>query len=356
MVEYSPAERVRLGGWFFILSLLVALLIFVGGVVRLSGSGLSIPEWPLIQGSLLPPLSDKGWLAVYQTYYRQIHGLEVSGPQDSAHTDLMSLRRFKQMFAIEYLHRLLAALVGIVFLVLLLQAMRSPPLRHEIGARLWGMLILLVVQAVLGGIVVKLDLRAEFVALHLGLAFAFFGLILWTSLMLFLPLQTAQARGPLWPYRLSWLALLLVYSQIISGGLVAASHAGYLYNTWPTMAGEWIPAWEQLWAENTQPIILNFFKNPLLIQFFHRWWAFVAAAAVFALLLATLRLPLSHRARFGLRALGSIVILQLVLGITTLVTRVSLSFAISHLMVGLILFALLVFLTYELKGHAAKVA
>lgn len=378
VIESTPhsQDTQRLGVWFLILSLLLATLVLVGGFVRVSGSGLSIPEWPLIQGSLLPPFSRQGWQEVYKTYYREIHNLELTGsyddkglpsqplslnkterltPTPTSSPELLSLKRFQWMFAIEYMHRFVAALVSLVFLVLSVQIWRREKLRQRFGGRTIGLALLLFSQAVLGGIVVKYDLKADAVALHLGIAFVFFGWILWTAFQLLFttPLALRQAPQTQWLRRLSWMALAAVYLQVLSGGLVAGTHAGYIFNQWPMMGQSMVPASELLWNSQLKPVWLNLLENQVLLQFFHRWWAIAAAMAVFVLLFSSLKAQIrgevSSRCRFGLRALASLVVTQILLGIMTLIAVVPATLALLHLMIALLLFAVLLLVAYELR-------
>ena len=339
----------RLAVWFFVLTLAIAFLVLVGGTVRITDSGLSIPEWPIINGSLLPPLTEADWVTVYNTYYDKIHNMQVTGPSDARFSDLLTMSEFRFIFAVEYFHRFMAAVVSILFFALFFQIMRSEALKAvkaRYSKRLIGMAVLLVSQAVLGGIVVKLDLRAEFVSVHLGLAFAFFALVFWTGLQLCFGEE--RKTGTSFVMKLGWTALALVFLQVISGGLVAATKAGYLLNTWPHMGSSFVPPFEMLVQPHIGPFWVNFFKNPILVQFVHRWFAFIAAAGVFMLVFVGMAEHTNRRARLVLRAVASVVVLQILLGITTLVTKVQALVAIAHLMVGLLLFALLVWGCFEL--------
>jgi cytochrome c oxidase assembly protein subunit 15 len=305
----------------------------------------------------LPPFTHAGWQTVYQTYYREIHGItQFDGNSiNRSHGPLMSLGKFQVMFAIEYAHRFVAALVSIVFLVLAMQIFRQAVLRQWLGKRMIGMAGLLLTQAVLGGIVVKYDLKAELVAVHLGVAFLFFSLVFCTALRLLPSSSTAPVvTAPRWYFALSFLALATVYLQILSGGLVAGTHAGYIFNTWPLMGESLIPDQALLWVANFKPAVVNFFANQVLIQFVHRWWAFAAALVVFVLLFTGVKIEVSNRARWGLRALGSLIVLQILLGIMTLVTLVSPVLAAVHLMGGFAVFAVLVLITFELKVQREK--
>jgi heme a synthase len=331
----------RIASWLILLTVLVSVLILWGGIVRLSGSGLSIPEWPIINGSLLPPFTSAGWDAVYRTYYAQIHGIT-----DPAHAGGMDMSTFQRMFAIEYIHRFLAALVGIVFLAVFLRARKLPTVWPLVKKRLTAAGILLIVQAIFGGIVVKFDLHAAAVAIHLGTAFLFLSLLLWTAMNLSrhewseLP-ERRKLRG------MGWGATHTVLLQVMSGGLVAGTGAGLMLNTWPRMGSYWIPPWNLLWADWYSPAIVNVFQNQILVQFIHRWLAFVAAAAVIHLIVRMIRLPLSARGRLALRAVGSILVLQILLGIGNLLMKVPFWMAFVHLATGLTLFITLLVITHE---------
>jgi cytochrome c oxidase assembly protein subunit 15 len=316
-----------------LLAALISILILWGGIVRLTGSGLSIPEWPLINGSLLPPFTEAGWQTVFDTYAQRYPDVAAN----------LTISRFESMFAVEYFHRFLAALVGVVFFAIIAVAVRN---RHVwLQARkflLWAA-VLLVSQAVLGGIVVKLDLKALVVALHLGLAFFFYGLILYTSLKL----SGDHSRNPN-AGCLPWYATGAVYLQIMTGGLVAATGAGMVINTWPMMGAFWIPPWHLLWAD-WLPGLTNLYENQILVQFIHRWLAFIAAGFVIAMIARNIRKPVSPRGRIALRALASVLVLQLLLGIGNILMKAPFSMAFAHLAVGLVLFTVLVVASFELK-------
>ncbi|MBI5058783.1 COX15/CtaA family protein [candidate division KSB1 bacterium] len=334
----SPARR--LASWLLLLCALVSILILWGGIVRLSGSGLSIPEWPLINGSLLPPFTGDGWETVFQTY-------AVRYPDVAAN---LTAAQFQRMFAVEYFHRFLAALVGIVFLALFVRSKRNPALWAVVRQRMVSAAWLLVAQAVLGGIVVKLDLQAAAVALHLGMAFLFFGLLLWTALSLS---RTGSGSVREVRSRLAWFATGGIFLQIVTGGLVAGTGAGLTLNTWPQIGSYWIPPLHLLWADWYTPGIMNLFENQVLIQFIHRWLAFVAAGLVIALVGRSILAPISSRGRIALRALTTILVLQLLLGIGNLLFKVPMWLAFSHLAMGLLLYTTLLALTHELTHPAA---
>ena len=339
-----------LGKWFIVLSQVVFLLVIVGGVVRISGSGLSIPEWPMINGSLLPPTTDQGWEAVYKTYHREIEGVEVPGIINESQPGIIPFGQFKTMFAIEYFHRFLAASFGLLFLFVLIKVMRDKTARARYGAVTFFALCLLLAQAILGGIVVKTDLAAALVAVHLGVAFFFFALLFWVGLSILYPQSASTDKNNRKFFRISVWAAVAVFLQIVTGGLVAGTHAGLHLNTWPLIGDYLIPPASLLWSSSYGGVG-NIVHNKLLQQFVHRWWAFAAAWLVIFLVVNSLRYTIPSRARLGVRALAALIVLQLILGIFTLIYQVPPHLAITHLAVGFLVFEVLVLVGYEMRNH-----
>ena len=331
----------RIATWLLFLCILSSILILWGGVVRLSGSGLSIPDWPIINGSLLPPFSDSGWQTVYETYS---HEVSASGGQYNVGS--LSLDTFKTMFAIEYFHRFLAALVVIVFLTILIRAIRTRDAWPRTKRLLITATVVLFVQAGLGGIVVKTDLQAAMVAAHLGTAFVFLGLLLWATLRLSRDdVSALTERKRL--RRVAWMTTGTAYLQILFGGLMAGTGAGLILNTWPSMGGYLVPPGHLLWANWFEPGILNIVQNQVFIQFVHRWLAWIVVAHVIALILRGTKVHLSVRGRIALRAAATILALQMLLGIGTLMMKAPFAMSLAHLATGLALFVSLLIITHE---------
>jgi len=294
------------------------------------------------------PFTTTGWETVYHTYYAETHG-----SQDSQTADTLDLSKFQRMFAIEYFHRFLAAVVGIVFLAIFLRARKLPDVWKLAKGRLIAAAIVLVLQAGLGGLVVKLDLPSAAVALHLGTAFLLLSLLLWTAMELARAGESVIAeqkklRG------LGWAATHTVLLQVMTGGLVAGTGAGLLLNTWPKMGSYWMPPVTLLWSNWYTPAIMNLFQNQVLIQFMHRWLAFIAAGVVIALVMRTISLPLTARGRTALRAVASVLVLQILLGIGNLLMKVPFWMAFAHLAAGLLLFLTLLVITHEIAYAPAE--
>ncbi|HDS02069.1 MAG TPA: heme A synthase, partial [candidate division Zixibacteria bacterium] len=338
---YPPDKS--LGRWFLWVSILVVFLVVIGGIVRLTDSGLSIPEWPIINGSLLPPVTDDDWEAVYKTYHSVIEGVEVDSVYHNAYPGIIPIGRFKQMFALEYFHRFVAAVLGILYLVLLIKVMRRREIRSRFGVRMWIGLALLILQAVMGGIVVKYDLQAEFLAVHLGLAFALFGLLYWTSMSLLRPPDEHKTYYNKFLSRIAWSGVAALFLQVLSGAVMAGTKAGLSWNTWPLIGDHLIPPPSVMWRSYMG--ILNFIHNTVLVQFIHRWWAFAALIVIVFLVFYSLKFKVTPRCRIAFRVITSVVALQIILGIITLLTKVPPTLGVLHLTLGIILFGNMLYIT-----------
>lgn len=348
-ITVTPQER-KLAHWFLLVAGLVVFLVVIGGIVRLTDSGLSIPEWPIINGSLLPPLTESGWEAVYKTYHQVIEGVTVDSVYHNAAPGIIPMGRFKTMFATEYFHRFAAAFLGFMYLFLMVRVFRNTVFRKRFGVRVVLAFLLLILQGVMGGIVVKYDLQAEFLMVHLGLAFAFFGILFWSALTLYNPPQPKKNYYNKFLGRMAWSAAIAVFLQVLSGGIVAGTKAGLSFNTWPKIGDYLIPPLKVLWYSYL-PGLLNLVQNEVLIQFIHRWWAFAALFIILFMVFYSLKFRISSRGRMALRIVSSLIILQVILGIFTLLFKVPAALGVIHLSVGILLFANLLYITYELKNH-----
>jgi len=345
--ELQKAQQ-KVASWLIALVLLVFLVVVWGGFVRLTGSGLSIPDWPLINGTLLPPMSDQDWQVVYRSYYSELYSVSsLSLPEE------VPMGRFKFMFAIEYFHRSLAAMVGIVFAITIVKTIRRKDIWRQIKWLLLGAGILLVGQAVLGGVVVKQELQAELVAIHLGIAFIFLGILLWTALYLSRSQEGIKITGgnslALW----SWLAVIVLWMQVVFGGLTAGTKAGVIFNTFPKIGDYLIPPVKVLFSQIYGGFFQNLVQNQVLIQFIHRWWAFVALIIVVAVIVKGMSAALSPRGRIALRLIGTVTIFQILWGILNLLLKVPTWVSLVHLGTALLIFALLVIIAHESRYNYA---
>jgi heme a synthase len=329
---------------FVALLAVLFLLIVWGAYVRLTGSGLSIPEWPIVNGSLLPPTTDAGWQAVYQKYY-----LEVFNITDLSGSDIIPLEQFKKMFAIEYIHRFIAALAGIIFLILLWMSLKRKEYRQQIGALLIAALVLLFVQILLGGIVVKEELKSELIAAHLAAAYLFFAGVLWA----YLKLDSQEEKfGRLFGRKFgifSFVAVTGLFFQIVSGGLMAGSGAGHILNTFPKMGTEWLPSGEAIFADTYGGFWDNLGRNPVLIQVIHRWWILVVIFGIGLQHMYRREIVLSARGRKAFLASSILLIVQIVWGIGNLMMKVPVYMSAGHSAIALLFFASLVIVLFEAR-------
>ena len=319
--------------WLLACCALVFAIVVVGGVTRLTHSGLSITEWQPIVGTL-PPMSDADWNDAFAKYQLTPEYQQVNKG--------MALSEFQRIFWWEYCHRLLGRLVGLVFLVTFLWFLARRKIPPGYGARLAVIFALGAAQGALGWFMVKSGLVddprvSQFrLTAHLGLAFLIFAAMFWTALSLLAP-SRGSGRGAGAPVR-RWTAgvALLVFLQVLSGGMVAGIHAGLAYNTFPLMNGALVPA-EILLLD---PVWKNLFYNMATVQFDHRLLAWILAIAVPLTWWKVVRDPEALRAaRVGAQLLLAMFAVQVTLGILTLVHVVPLPLAALHQAGALLLFA-----------------
>jgi heme a synthase len=311
--------------------------------VRLTGSGLSIPDWPMINGSLLPPTSNEDWQAVHAKYENEFYQVsDLTLPAE------MPMSRFKTMFAIEYIHRSLVAIIGLLFLVVVIKSLRHKEIWRQTRGLLITAAVLLLGQAILGGVVVKQELRAELVAIHLGIAFLFLSLLLWMALGLSRPEENVMNSNSKFS-SLAWLAVIALWIQIVIGGLTAGTKAGLIFNSFPKMGDYLIPPLNILASSAYGGFLANLAQNQILIQFIHRWWAFVALIFIIALVVKGMNARLSPRGRIALRLVGTITVFQILWGILNLLLKVPVWVSLVHLGTALLIFALLILITHEAR-------
>jgi len=327
--------------WLLACCALVFAMVVVGGVTRLTHSGLSIVEWQPLVGSI-PPLSDADWAETFGKYQRT--------PEYRLRNHDMTVEGFKGIFWWEYVHRLLGRIVGVVFLLPFAYFLARRRIGAELGWRLAGIFALGGLQGALGWYMVKSGLvddpRVSSVRLaaHLGLAFLIYAAMLWVALGLLVP-AAERARASL--VRHSALLAALVFVMVLTGALVAAIHAGYAYNTFPLMNGEWVPA-EILVIK---PWWMNFIHNMAAVQFNHRWLAMAVAAVALALWWRVRAGEgVGARARRWSHALVGAVALQISIGIATLLLRVPVPLAALHQSGALVVFTCAIALLHALQG------
>jgi heme a synthase len=319
-----------IGRWLAVWAAMIALLVLIGGATRLTESGLSITEWQPVSG-VIPPVSDASWASEFAKYQRI--------PQYQLLNHGMSLAEFKTIFLWEYVHRLWARLLGVALALPLLWFAARRRLPREIVPRLVGLLVLLGLQGALGWWMVESGLSARTsvsqyrLAAHLVTALALYAFTVWTAAGLIAPRGVRAApRDPALDTGLVALALMVPFTAA-SGAFVAGLRAGKIYNTFPLMGTGLVPPeYGQL-----SPWWRNLFENPAAVQFNHR----VIATATFALAVwvwfrarRSASAPLLRATRFVLAA----ALLQVSLGISTLLTSVPVALGVAHQAGAVLLF------------------
>jgi heme a synthase len=319
--------------WLLVCCALVFAMVVVGGVTRLTHSGLSITEWQPIVGTL-PPLTDAQWSAAFGKYQ--------ATPEYSQVNRGMTLDAFKGIFWWEYFHRLLGRAIGAVFLLPLLWFIARRRIPPGLAPQLFGIFALGALQGAMGWYMVQSGLvddpRVSHLRLtaHLGLAFVIFAAMLWAALSLLRAAPAIDRTRTLRLRRLAYALTALIFVMVLSGGLVAGIRAGFAYNTFPLMNGQWVPTEIML----IEPWYLNFFNNMATVQFDHRAIAWVLALAVPAFwwrVRATPHAPAP--ARRGANLLLALLVLQVTLGICTLLFVVPIPLAAAHQAGAMLLFA-----------------
>jgi cytochrome c oxidase assembly protein subunit 15 len=316
-------NRRLLACWLFLLAFMILVMIALGGATRLTGSGLSIMRWAPLSGAL-PPLSHADWERLY-ALYRSI-------PQYRLVNQGFGLAGFQRIFWLEWVHRLWGRLIGVAVIVPLAWLWWQKRLVPGLAGRLLLLFILGGLQGVLGWLMVATGFRpdstavaAPFLVAHLCLALVLYAAILWTGLSVLNP-APAPIEGARPLFRLTLLTTGLIALTIAAGGLVAGTHAGFIYNTFPLMDGRLVPSGYAA----LHPFLANLTRNVAAVQFDHRLLATLTALATLATVVRALGSHLPAGPRRAFAALGLVVLLQYALGIATLLLVVPITLAITH--------------------------
>ncbi len=307
--------------WLYAMAGFVLLMVVVGGITRLTESGLSITSWKPISGTI-PPLSDADWQAEFEAY-KQI-------PQYEVNNSWMTVDDFKVIFFWEYLHRLLGRLLGVLFAVPFLIFLVQKRFTAQLAWPLFGLFVLGGFQGALGwwmvssGLTELTSVSQYRLAAHLTAASLLFIALVYVPRSL----EPGRITGRVASRNVWWamVLLLLIVLQIGAGAFVAGLDAGLGYNTWPLMDGAIIP--NGLGA--MQPAWRNLFENALTVQFIHRCIAYVIVAYIAVMLWRQYRSEGFAGVHGWLPRLGLLVLLQVGLGVATLLHAVPISLAVGH--------------------------
>jgi cytochrome c oxidase assembly protein subunit 15 len=358
--------------WLLLCCAMIFAMVVIGGVTRLTWSGLSITEWRPVSG-MVPPLSAGDWQAEFAKYQQTTQYKLLNAG--------MSLAQFKTIYLWEYVHRLWGRLIGFVYALPLLYFLLRGRIPRRLAWPLAGIFALGFAQGALGWYMVesglgdRIEVSQYRLTAHLALALVIYAATLWTALGLLAPTpalarsrrrETASANGPL-PRpaggegknsriasnclrRGAEIVLGLVSLTIVAGGFVAGLNAGLTYNTFPLMDGSFVPAgYAQL-----SPFIRNWFENVAAVQFDHRLLAETTVASVIAVWLLGRRSALPQPARLALHALLAMALLQLSLGISTLLLVVPIPLAAAHQAGAVLLLTAAIVLRHRLRPEGAR--
>jgi cytochrome c oxidase assembly protein subunit 15 len=348
LAAYDHPRRPAIVAWVFALAVMAALMVLIGGLTRLTESGLSIVVWQPITGAV-PPLTDSAWAEAFRLYQQS--------PEYQMLNYGMTLAEFKRIFWIEYVHRLWGRLIGVAFLVPFVVFLVKGAFRgvagHAVLARLLAVFALGGVQGVIGwfmvasGLVDRPDVSAYRLALHFSVGLLIFLSLLTIGLrLLHRPLPTpAEAAAAHDMRRRAGPLLVLAFITAVAGAFVAGNKAGLAYNTFPLMDGKLVP--DGYWL--IEPWWRNLFENVAAVQFNHRLLAIVTAVAAILMWVGAASRPLPKKARVALHHVGAMALIQPALGIATLVNMVPIPLALAHQAGALVLLASIVWYRIEME-------
>lgn len=341
MISFLSSDRSKpVAIWLLVVAFMVLAMIVVGGATRLTDSGLSITEWKPVTGAV-PPLSDADWQAQF-ALYKQI-------PQYSQLNAGMSLSDFKTIYWWEWSHRFLGRLTGLVFFAPFVWFAVRRELPRRLFLRLGGIFVLGALQGLVGwwmvasGLSQRVSVAPERLTVHLGLAFALLGLLLWTAFDAWAGAARQTLPSP-WGRRAAWL-LGLIYLQVLLGALVAGNDAGLIYNDWPLMNGALLPDayfGADLWG--------TLAHSQGAVQLHHRLVAYVLTVVAVAIGVAAWRSDyLAHESKLLGVAVAGGVVLQAVLGVVTLVLHAPVGLSIAHQLAAAAVLALAVAFAWRVR-------
>lgn len=345
--QYPSAVKI----WLIIGLIMIFFQVVIGGVTRLTGSGLSITKWEIVTGTF-PPMNAQQWEAEFDLY--------KATPQYEKINEGMSIGDFKFIYFWEYFHRLWARSMGFVFIIPLLFFWRKKWIDKPLYRRLGIVFLLAGLVASFGWIMVASGLinrpwvNAYKLTMHLSLAFILYSYLLWTTFGASLT-RIKVINNPV--LKRGILLILVVLSlQIILGGVVSGMKAGLFYPTWPDMNGEWIPA---ILLEGSQWNVDNFVQYDkggfmaAFIQLAHRSTAYILTIIVLAYFFRAKKMSITKEFNLGLYMLISMLIIQVLLGIFTLLNSlgsIPVGLGVMHQGGALILLSIVLFLLFQLRN------
>ncbi len=336
MYTENNVIKSRLSIWLIFMFFLIAIMIVVGGLTRLTDSGLSITKWELFSG-IFPPLSENKWIDYFEEY-KQI-------PEFKIQNYSMNLSEFKVIFWWEWAHRFLGRLIGISFIIPLIYFTFKLKVKKLINY--YFIFFLICFQGFLGwfmvssGLVNRIDVSHFRLSLHLIVAFLILSLILWSYLELNLKIREVTKLNFFFPITF----LILVFFQIIIGAFVSGMDAGLIYNSWPMMGDTYFP------DDNKFTNLFNIaaFSDASLVQFLHRNLAYVILFFYFLILFKIYRNK-DKNSFLAISILGIFLLSQVILGILTLLNGAQIFLASMHQLSSIFLVSSSVYFLYLNKN------
>ena len=329
------ASRKAVGVWLLAIAVIILAMVTIGGLTRITGSGLSITEWDPIMGAI-PPLTDGQWADAFAKYQKI--------PQYILENRGMSLEAFKGIFWWEWTHRFLGRFLGVAFFLPFLWFAWKGAIRKSDWPRMLLLFVLGGLQGFIGwwmvqsGLETRVSVSQYRLAIHLGAALLLLIAILWIALE-----YLRDLKSPPKPAGKAITFVALIYVQMLLGALVAGLRAGLIYNTWPDMNGRVFPEDSFYFA----PWWINFFENPGLAQFDHRVGAYIVAG--FAVWIFAAGVQLSGFAKKSAKLVATITTFQIGLGIATLLLQAPEGLAALHQVTAAALLCAAVWHAYEVK-------
>ncbi len=337
MNSITSSSNKTIAIWLLICCTAIFAMVILGGITRLTGSGLSMVVWKPIMG-ILPPFNQAEWEIAFQQY--QLF------PEYQLRNFHMNLAEFKNIFWFEYAHRLLGRGIGIIFMIPMLFFIFRGMVAKSLVPKLIIMFVLGGLQGLLGWYMVKSGLvdnphvSQYRLTAHFGLAVVIYGYMFWAAIDLLYPNKGER-------HNLASFSIImagLIFITMLSGGFVAGLRAGLAYNTFPLMAGQWIPDG----ILSMEPIWRNLFENIPTVQFDHRVLATLVflIVAIFWVIAQKTKFP--TRIRWGINIFLLVMLIQITLGISTLLLQVPVVLAVTHQGGALVLFTVVLFISHEL--------
>jgi cytochrome c oxidase assembly protein subunit 15 len=334
-----PARKRAIARWLFVVAGMIFLMTVIGALTRLTESGLSIVEWKPFTG-WIPPLSLDAWQSEFANYQQS--------PEYKQLNEGMSLLQFQHIFWLEFIHRVLGRLIGLAFFVPMVWFLWKRYVPKKLVPHLIAMLLLGGLQGAIGwfmvesGLVDRPSVSQYRLALHLGTAVLIYVYIVWTAL----GLAEQRVRPARAGYRLVCAYAAYIFFVMISGAFVAGLDAGLVHETFPDMSGYFLPPG----AYDPQLGFLNHFENQTMVQFQHRCLAETAVVLALLLWWRIRKTPrLSHPARMAANAVALMALIQLGLGVSTLLLGVPVAIATLHQAGALTLLTLSLILAHRLR-------